>query len=412
MRYTFFTLILFTIITALFLLNSTKTIQWAADTYAPEYGFGYKQISGGLLTGLEVKALTFKNELLVDTLNLGWNPASLLYNKLSITHLEANGLNVENIKKVVEAFTTEEETDSEFVMPVSVGVGQLTLTVKPFEESGIEVRDITLDGEGIFYYGEGVNIDDLSLSIDTNVTNIELSGGIDEKHIRIKKLSIVDVDTIAFQDVIEKMIALNIVEEIVEEVEPEVAQYKAGEENFIPKHVRIDSAVLKVKYADYSQVKLKQGEVRVSSLDVDIYRIIDLKPNAVQVDSFTVLLDSNLSKLSMHSRLENETVTVESLSLRDIDTIAFMKFLGSLENNQTTTTETKVTQENKTIANNTASTLLPKYLYVKHMDSSVKSVTYDPLVVKSVEVNATDVKFNIGTLTAESGEVDVASVTN
>ena len=56
-KYVLLTLIILTVTTALFLLNSTKTIQWVADTYAPKYGIGYKQISGGLLTGLEVEDL-------------------------------------------------------------------------------------------------------------------------------------------------------------------------------------------------------------------------------------------------------------------------------------------------------------------------------------------------------------------
>ncbi len=66
-------LIVLSIVVVLFLLNSTKTIEWVADTYAPQYGFAYKKISGGLLTGLEVEELTFKNATLLDTLKLGSN---------------------------------------------------------------------------------------------------------------------------------------------------------------------------------------------------------------------------------------------------------------------------------------------------------------------------------------------------
>ncbi|HEC45798.1 MAG TPA: hypothetical protein ENI25_03155, partial [Epsilonproteobacteria bacterium] len=104
-RYALLTLIVLTVTTVLFLLNSTKTIQWAADTYAPQYGFAYKQISGDLLTGLEVEVLTFKDDKLLDSLKVGWNPVSILYNKISLTHLDVNGLDVENIKKVVDTFT-------------------------------------------------------------------------------------------------------------------------------------------------------------------------------------------------------------------------------------------------------------------------------------------------------------------
>ena len=407
-KYVLLTLIILTITTILFLLNSTKTIQWAADTYAPKYGFGYKQISGGLLTGLEVEELTFKNDKLLDSLKVSWNPASLLYNRVSLTHLEASGLDVKNITKTVETFVPEklkEEDSRPFVLPVSIGVGELHLTVKPFDEIGIGFKDISLDGEDIVYYGEGVDINEMFLSIDTNVTNIKLSGGIQEKNIRVKKLSILDIDTIAFEDVIKKMIAIRIQEKIVEQVEPEIKQYRAGKENFIPKSVLVDSAIVTLKSADHPQIRLSQGEMNVSSVKVDIHRMIDFEPNTVQVGGLSVLIDTNLSRLTLDSKLEDETITVESLSLRDIDTIALTKILGSIKKNKTTQIETIDT-------NNTINMMLPKFLHVKHMDTSIKSATYDPISVKSAEVNATNVKVNIGTLTAQSGEVDVVSVTN
>jgi len=401
--YTLLTLIILTVTTVLFLLNSTKTIQWVADTYAPQYGFAYKQISGGLLTGLEVKELTFKDETLLDSLKIEWNPAAILYNKVSITYFEASGLNIKNIKKVVETFTSIEpkEARSTFILSSSIEVGELHLAVNPFEESGIGFKDISLDGKGIIYYGEGIDVDDLVLSIDTNVTTVQLIGGIQEEKIRIRKLSILDIDTIAFQDVIEQMIAIKIHEEIVEVIEPEVEQYKAGKDNFIPKSVQVDSAIVTVKPAEYSQVRLSQGELNITSVKVDIHKIIDLQPDTVHVGLLSLLVDTNLSRLSMHSNLQDETITVESLSLRDIDTIALTKLFESIEYNQTTHTETIDT-------NNTVNTLLPKFLYVKQLDSSIKSATYDPVCIKSAEVNATNVKLNIGTLSAESGEIEVA----
>lgn len=407
-KYVLLTLIILTVTTALFLLNSTKTIQWVADTYAPKYGIGYKQISGGLLTGLEVEDLTFKNDKLLDRLKVSWNPASLLYSRVSLTHLEVNGLDVENITKTVEMFIPEkaQKEDSRlFVLPVSIGVGELHLTVKPFENSGIGFKDILLEGEGIVYYGEGTDIDDLSLFIDTNVTNIKLSAGIQEKIVRVKNLSILDIDTIAFEDVIKKMIAIRIQDKIVEQVEPEIKEYRAGRENFIPKSVLVDSAIVTVRSADHPHVRLNQGEINVSSVKFDIHRMIDFEPNTVQVGNLSVLLDTNLSRLTLNSKLEDETITVESLSLRDIDTIALTKIFGSIQKDKAT--------QNKTIdTNNTIHMMFPKILHVKHMDTSIKSAKYGPMFVENAEVNVTDVLFDIATLTAQSGKLDVNMVNN
>ena len=407
--YLFLTFIILTLTALLFLLNSKKTIQWAADTYAPQYGFGYTKISGSLLTGLEVKELTFKNDSLLNSLKVRWNPVAILYNNISITHLEVNGVNVEPLKKIVEVFipTEAKENGSRFVLPVTIAVGELNVTVNPFQESGIGFKTITLNGEDIVYDGKYVNMDDLSLSIDTNVTTIAINAELEEKALRIKALSILDIDTLAFPEVVKKMISINLYEDIVERVEPEVEDYKAGRDHLLLKSVEVDSFMMTVKPADHPTISIDHGEVSARSSYVDIYGIIDSKPDSIQIGAYSMILDTNLSKIATHSKLENETITVESLSIRDVDTVALIKLYGSIENNQTTKSETINIDTNSAV-----NPLLPKYLYVKHLNSSIKSATYKPLFVESAEVNATNVKFNMATYIAESGEVNMNAVSS
>ncbi|MGB5507048.1 MAG: translocation/assembly module TamB domain-containing protein, partial [Sulfurovum sp.] len=400
----------------LFLLNSTKTIQWAADTYAPQYGFGYKKISGGLLTGIEVEALTFKDDLLLDNLKVGWNPAAILYKKISITHLETKGLNVANIKKPIEAFIpaeSKEKNTRAIVLPVTIGVGELYLSVKPFDESGIGFKNISLEGEDIVYDGEEIDIDDLSLLMDTNVATLKLNGSKDGKKIKIKTLSVLDLDTTAFQHLIDKMIEINIYKDITEYVEPEIENYKAGRENKLPNNIEIDSFIVITKPGDHPRLRLNRGELNATSVKVDIYGIIDLQSDTLEMQSYSMLLDTSLGSLSMKSKLEGERIIVDSLSLQDIDTVALTQFVKSIENNQTYQSEFKVPHKDESIETNSmTNSLLPKYLYVKHMDSSIKNVAYNNLLVKSAEVNATNVLLNMRTFIAESGEVDVNAVSD
>ena len=406
--YTFLTFILISFVIILFLLNSTKTVQWAADTYAPQYGFGYKKISGGLLTGVEVEELTFNNDKLLDNLKVSWNPASLLFNRISLTHLEASGLDIKNITKTVDTLVPEKSKEvnvSDFILPVSIGVGELHLSVKPFDEIGIAFKEITLDGEDILFYGEGINADELSFFMDSNVTNIKLIGGVQEKKVRVETLSILDIDTISLEDVIREMIAIRLQEKIVEQVEPEIRDYRAGKENFIPESVLVDSAILTFKPADHPQIRLGKGEINFSSVMVDIHKMIDYQPNTVQVGELSVLIDTNLSRLSMDSTLEDETITVESLSLRDIDTIELTKFFKTFKNIPTTQIEAIDT-------NGTIKMMFPKRLHVKHINTSIKSAIHDPVFVENSEVNATDVQVDISTLTAKSGQLDVNIASN
>lgn len=405
-KYLFLTLIILIMSTILLLFNSTKMLQWTANTYGPHYDLGYKQISGTLLTGFKVEELTFKGEVLLDSLKADWNPVSLFYNKLTFTSLEVNGLNVEHIKTVVETLAPGKTKNNDtFAVPFSVTLEELKLRVNPFTESGVEFKDVSLDGKGIVYHDEDIEIADLFLYIDTNVTNIELSGGIQEKHIRVKRFSLLDIDTMAFNDVIKKIVDMRVQEKLVETVEPEIEQYRAGKENFIPKSVSIDSAMVTLKAAEHSQVRLNQGEMRVHSVKADIYKMIEYQPNTVQVGNLSVLIDTNLSKLALDSKLEDETIMVESFSLHEIDALAWTKILGALKKDQTL--QHKTLDINKTIES-----MLPKRLHLKQMDTSLKSLSYDPIFVKSADLNVTDVVLDIANLTTQSGEFNASLVSN
>ncbi|MEA3418417.1 MAG: translocation/assembly module TamB domain-containing protein [Campylobacterota bacterium] len=415
--YLLLTLIVLVVATVLFLLNSTQTIQWAAEKYAPQYGFGYKQISGGLLSGLEVEELTFQDDKLLDRFKVGWNPAPLLHKKVSITHLEATGLDVENIKKVAAAFTSDEpkeESNTTFVLPVSVGLGELHVTVNPFEESGVKIRSVAVDGEDITYVsGDRIDIESLQLAVDTNLTQIELNAGSEDHKIKIIELSVLDIDALALLNIVQGHMAKEVGKEIKEESKGSQKRHKKGDNHLVPSEVQVERVNIVVKPAKIPQLSLEKGELNISSAHIDIHKIMEVKPDAIQVGEVTLDVETNLTRLVLDGSLEHETVMVKSLSVRDIDTLALTKIFVPVDANKTATAEPEAPEEPVAADTNAApNPLIPKFLYVEHLDTSIKSATYEPVLVNSAEVNATNVKFDIVKLVAESGEIDINAVTS
>ncbi len=419
--YTLLSLLIIVIATLLFLLNSTKTIEWAAQKYAPEYGFGYTQITGGLLTGLEVKGLTFKDDTLLETFKVGWNPAALLYKRAAVTHLEATQIDVDTVKKVIKAFTPDtpkKKDDTPFVMPVTVGLGTLHISVKPFDESGVGFREVTLDGSGLAYDGEEVDAKDLQLLVDTNITTLELSLSAGDKRVKVKRLSALDIDSIALESVVRTLIEVDAHEKVEEHVDREVDHHKKGHDNLLPESVRIESIVVRVKPAERPEVKINQAEIHLEMIDIDIHDIVAKKSNSIQMKRLSLLVDTNLIKLNTEAKLEKNSIIVDSFSIREIDTEAIIKRIESFEGNRTKDPKEDKRAENQTASatgednNMTDNPLIPHYLIVKHLDTSIKSVTYEPVLVKLAEVNATNIKFNIKTLIAESGEIDINAATS
>ena len=153
------------VVAILFVLNSTRAIEWAADKYAPQFDFGYQKISGGLLSGLEVDGLTFQEEKLLDHFALGWNPAPLLHKKVSITHIEATGLNVKTIEKIVTHFSvdTPDKEKSTYVLPVAIGIGEAHVSVDPFTERNITIEGVDLKTKEIYFADGDLRIDEILL---------------------------------------------------------------------------------------------------------------------------------------------------------------------------------------------------------------------------------------------------------
>jgi len=285
-------------------------MNWIADRVALQYAFSYQDLSGSLFSGLSVQSLRYKNELIINKLNLTWNPASLLKNKILLTHLNIEGLNVEHTKTMLEDFSdpTSEDTNSSF--PYSLLLESLTLQIKAFDESGIGFKNIEIQGKDLRYDENSLDVDALSLNVESNVSNISLKIGIKDKNVRIRSLKIVDIDTIALDAVIRKMIAVNLHKAIQKEVAPEIEKQRAGLKNYLPKIVQVDSVLLTAKSCDYPQVHLKRAEVNIGSIHVDIHKIIDNQAKTIQVSNFSIFVESNLTKIVQQGSIKDNHLQI------------------------------------------------------------------------------------------------------
>ncbi|MEA2047380.1 MAG: hypothetical protein U9O64_02920, partial [Campylobacterota bacterium] len=184
-QYLFLTLLLLTTLAMLLLLHSTKMLQWAADTYSPLYHLGYKEVSGTILTGFEVKDLTFKGDKLLDTLKAEWNLSAIFNNRLTFTSLKASGVSVDNIKTTLESLhPLNPQNNTMIEIPFAIDVEEMKFSVNPFTQSGVKFKTISLEGNDIVYHHQAIDAGDFFLSIDTNVSTIELKGEIEANHIK------------------------------------------------------------------------------------------------------------------------------------------------------------------------------------------------------------------------------------
>ncbi len=304
--YLFWGFLILAVVSVLFLVNSTQTVQWAAQKYAPQYGLGYKSISGGLLSGLEVEELSYKDDKLFDKLRIGWNPATILAQRVSVTHLDIEGVDVENVIHAAQSFAppkpAEESPEGRSQLPVSIGLSKLHITTKPFTQKGISVNAIELDGKGAVYSHDKLQIANFTLNADTNVSKLSVNGKIDERRITLSKVALSDVDTIVLSHILasQEHNEKNMSKPSVPK--PESQSPDEEEELIIPMQLLVEQMNASVKSAHYDPVIIQSAELNATDLDIDMAAAL-VKSGKVDLE-----VKSNFAETIHHATVVKNTI--------------------------------------------------------------------------------------------------------
>jgi len=400
----------------LFLANSTRAIEWAADTYAPQYGFGYQKISGGLLGGVEVDGLTFKGETLLDRFVMGWNPAPLLHKKVSITHVEVTGLEVGTIEKIVDAFGSgeSEEENSTFSLPVSIGIGDLHVQVAPFTEQNITIDEVDLKGQGIQLSGNGeLEIDSALLQAKSVLADLSLNASMADRHVEIHAFDVTHINAPALEALYRQTTAEAHSETDTTTEEENGSIETRSDSPFVPRSVTLDHVLFQSDPAEFDEVSIEKATVIFDRILVNLQQILTRKPNAIEVGKAVLVLETNLTNIDLNASLRNEKVTIDRLAIKEIDTLALTKIAASMESNESEGADTESTPPAPMhTKKRSPNPLLPKVLLLKRFEANTRSAEYDPVEIRDVEINASEILFDITTLVARSGTVDINATTS
>ena len=406
---TILTLIAIAIVVVLFVLNSTQTIKWAADRYAPQYGFSYSNISGGLLTGLEVKELSYKSDKLFDSFKIRWNPASLFYDRVSVTNLEATDINIDNIEKVLSSFGSDENRSkdadsSSFVLPVSIGISQIHANISPLHKMGVDIKSLSLDGKDVVYSNSGIDVGDAILKADSNITNANITLSMNNRVVDVSQISLLNVDVKA----IEAMFAVVPSNKTNDNHKSTTDKNNLLDNPLVPQKISIESLRVAILPMKYPEATVEKAQIDSRGISVDLVDMLQKRAGAISIKDLSVDVDSNISKLSLSSSLDGDTATIEKLSIDKIDTLALTQIAMSKDSNNTNDnivdknqTDSSSTEDNET------NPLIPKTLVVKKMNINILPAKYAPAIIKSAEVNASDIELDIPNLMAKDGIVDI-----
>ncbi|WP_309496139.1 translocation/assembly module TamB domain-containing protein [Sulfurovum sp.] len=288
-----------------FVANSPFIIKKVAETFAPDYNITYSRIYGNALTGIEIDDLAYNKEPLAQHIALRWNPNGLVKKKIIVSKLEIEKANVDTIKTLIASFPTDEnqskEVNSSAPFAFEVGVHHAALNLESFVEQGITFSRVTLDIKDVVYANESLNIGNLSLETDSNVTDIILHAGLKDGKVNVKELTIKELDALALQILfIPKDNESNdsIKSDDTHRTEKNTNN-ELSKNPLIPQWVMIDKLAISILPLKYDPVDIRSFNVNGSDAVFDVQNLLLQKAN-VDLNATT-----NLSNVFYTTKIKN-----------------------------------------------------------------------------------------------------------
>ena len=277
--------------------NSSYVIKKAADTFAPEYGISYRDITGNILTGVKIEELKFKDHRLAKEIGFSWNPVKLLYKRIAVTQIRAERINVDGIIALVDSFPASEDNGSTAPFPLTVTVGKIYVSVDPFEQQGVAIKKTLLESKDILYATDRLEVGGLRLKLDTNVTDLLLQASLRNGRLNIQDLDIHRLDTVMLRSLIATTDNNQSVE--TRKSKSKTLNTNTSKSTFIPQRVLIQRLHADILPAVYKPIHIHTLNLNAKALKLDISRLV-AEEGTIDLNGTT-----NLSNISEHGALRN-----------------------------------------------------------------------------------------------------------
>jgi translocation and assembly module TamB len=398
--------------------NSSFVIKKAADTFAPDYNISYENITGNILTGVKIEGLAYARQPLCRQIRFSWNPSKILYKRIAVNSLSLEEIDVDAIKALIASFPESDDNSSSAPFPLTVTVGSIHVTVKPFTQEGIGVAHTLLDLKELFYASDTLEVGDLALSVDTNVTKLKLQASLEQGKVSVKELTLERIDSESLQ----KMFMPEEENEAVtkEEAEPvDEGREKEPPNPLIPHEVGVEhfSAILKPR--SYLGADIEVCQFHMERLEADIVKIMENRKHALSIADYRFDFNSSVGQITLSGNWKEDVVTLTEATLSKVDTMALKKMFAVPENNESnesaqqegSVAENGYTEGNETVPKET-SHLIPQKVVLKQLHTDLLPLEFDPVKIFHLNLDAQAVIFDVEKLLVEEGRVTLKGKTN
>ena len=396
--------------------NSSFVIKKAADAFAPDYNISYDDITGNIFTGVKINGLKYADMNISKQIRFSWNPSKILYKRIAISEISGENIDVDSVKALIASFPASDDNSSSEPFPLVVTVGEVHVSVDPFVEQGILFEGTRLDAEDISYANDDIEVGDLQLQVDTNVTDLKVHAALEDRKVTVKSLSLDKIDSETLQAMFMPAKSESGSESDSDSGKVKEAEKKEPLNPLIPREVEVEHFSAALKPRNYLDASVDKLMLTIDDVKADIAKILNNKKSAISIGNYTLELKSDVGQADIAGMLKNDRVTLEKVNVVKVDTLA-LKAMFAPDSNETNTTEAdeEVASKKPNEENNSTvpkNNLIPQKIVLRSLHADILPATFDPVHILAFGLNAKALTFDVEKLLVEKGVIDLNGTTN
>ncbi len=246
----------------LFIVTDSRSIKYIAKTSLEDSGISYESIEGNLFDGLELRDLRYHNRALFSLALLHWNPLTLLNDKITITKLDVEGVEVGTLMAMLNAMQPS-DADESGALDFEVTVKRTHIEINPYVYEGVKFSSFLFDtGEITLDKNLNINTEHLHLKFDSDIVNVEMDAKIKESVLLVDSLGLKDISVEAITTLTHRLKANHTKEEQKTKVEKQ-------KEPFFLKAIKIKNILATMQAVRYGDLKIKGATLKLNNSYID-----------------------------------------------------------------------------------------------------------------------------------------------
>ena len=288
--------LLFMGIVLLFIITDSRTIGMVAKYGMESTPFSYDSFSGNLLKGLRIKNAKYKNHKLFDNALVYWNPLTLINHEITITKVDVDGIDIDNIVGMVNTLKMNSSSDTKLALDYSLALNNLHIGVNPYRFEGVRFSSFGFRVDKIFVDKRlQVDAENLKVSCNSDITNVMLQGNIKQNRLLLNEVHLKNISTVAITKLVRRIKANR---------SSHVAKKERSKTLFVPfKEVKVKHVLGTLKPVKYGELTLIGATLNAYNFEANPYKSYNYKAKKITFEGQT-----NMALLNFEGIIKNSTI--------------------------------------------------------------------------------------------------------